>query len=57
MNKGDSVILQNLQAAAHLNGKQGTVDGFKGDRLVVCLENGVVGILWLTVVRCKLLSL
>ena len=42
MSKGDSVVLQNLRTAVHLNGRHGTVAGYKGDRLVVCLENGVV---------------
>jgi hypothetical protein len=42
MNKGDTITLQNLETAVHLNGRKGTITGFKGDRFVVCLDNGVV---------------
>ena len=51
MNKGDAVILKELDTAAHLNGRHGTIAGYKGDRMVVCLENGVVSNLRLIINR------
>ena len=42
MNIGDTVVLQNLEKAAYLNGSSGKLSARKGDRLVVLLDNGVV---------------